>query len=250
MTDWYMDDEFWQRFGPLMFSESQFSEAAEQVSLIRQRLGLDRGAVLDLGCGPGRHALPLARAGLAVTAVDTSGHLLSQLAARAESERLDLETLQADMRTFQRSEAYEAVLLMWTSFGYFDDEQDHARVLDCAHASLKPGGRLLIDVVGLETLCRDLEPVHCTEYDDGRLLIERPVLVDAGARLENEWLLIDGDRVDRRTWSHRVWSASELTRLIEANGFEVASVDGDFDGSPYDLESDRLIVIARRLERG
>ncbi len=233
-----------------MFSESQFSEAAEQVPLIRQRLGLDRGSVLDLGCGPGRHALPLARSGLSVTAVDASGPLLDRLKASAEDEGLALEAVQADMRTFQRREAFDAVLLMWTSFGYFDDEQDHARVLDCAHASLKPGGRLLIDVVGLETLCRDLQPVHCTEYDDGRLLIERPVLVDAGTRLDNEWLLIDGDRVVRKTWSHRVWSASELTRLLEANGFEVAAVDGDFEGSPYDLDADRLIVIARRLERG
>ena len=170
MSDWYIDDEFWQRFGPLMFSEAQFSEAAEQVPAIRERLALDQGTVLDLGCGPGRHALPLARAGLDVTAVDTSEHLLASLEERAAVEGLKIEAIRADMRTFERAEAFDAVLLMWTSFGYFDAEADHGEVLDRIRASLKPGGRLLLDLVGLETLCRDLQPVHCTEYDDGRLL--------------------------------------------------------------------------------
>jgi 2-polyprenyl-3-methyl-5-hydroxy-6-metoxy-1,4-benzoquinol methylase len=86
MSDWYIDDEFWRRFGPLMFSEPQFSEAAEQVPRILERLDLKNGRVLDLGCGPGRHALPLARAGLAVTAVDTSAYLLGGLQTRADIE--------------------------------------------------------------------------------------------------------------------------------------------------------------------
>ena len=233
-----------------MFSEPQFTEAAEQVPRILDRLGLATGAVLDLGCGPGRHALPLARAGLAVTAVDTSAYLLGGLETRADLEGVAIETVQADMRTFERPAAFDAVLVMWTSFGYFDDEADHGRVLDRIHASLKPGGRLVLDLVGLETLVRDLQPVHCTEYDDGSLLIERPVLTDAGTRLDNEWLLIDGDRVHRRAWSHRVWSAGELQRLLAGHDFEIDAVDGDFDGTPYDLDSDRLIVIARRPAAG
>nr|WP_240955965.1 class I SAM-dependent methyltransferase [Wenzhouxiangella sp. XN79A] len=229
-----------------MFSEPQFTEAAEQVSRILERLGLDDGTVLDLGCGPGRHALPLARAGLAVTAVDTSAYLLGGLETRAGIEGVAVETVQADMRSFERPGAFDAVLVMWTSFGYFEAEDDHGRVLDRILASLKPGGRLLLDVVGLETLIRDLQPVHCTENDDGTLLIERPVLTEHATRLDNEWLLIDGDRVHRRAWSHRVWSAGELSRLLEAHGFAVEAVDGDFDGTPYGLDSDRLIVIARR----
>lgn len=229
-----------------MFSEAQFNEAAEQVPRLLARLGLERGTVLDLGCGPGRHALPLARAGLEVTAVDTSAYLLGGLETRADIEGVTVETVQADMRVFERPGAFDAVLLMWTSFGYFEDEADHGRVLDRVAASLKPGGRLLLDLVGLETLIRDLQPVHCTEYEDGRLLVERPVLTEANTRLENEWLLIDQDRVFRREWSHRVWSAGELTRLIEAHGLTVTAIDGDLDGTPYDLESDRLIVIAER----
>jgi len=247
MSDWYSNEEFWRTFGPLMFGKLQFNEAAAQVPGLITRLGLDPGSsVLDLGCGPGRHALPLARAGLDVTAVDTSAGLLDELRKQAATDELEIEVLQADMRDFSLAEAYDAVLVMWTSFGYFEDESEHAGVLQNIVQSLRPGGVLLLDLVGLETLCRTLEPVHLTEYDDGRLLIERPLLIEHNTRLENEWLLIDGEHVARASFSHRVWSAGEITGLIEAAGLELEAIDADLEHTPYDFEAERMLVIARR----
>jgi SAM-dependent methyltransferase len=246
MTHWYTDEAFWRTFGPLMFDEAQCSEAAAQVPRLLARLDLRRGAVLDLGCGPGRHALPLAAAGLDVTAVDTSPALIDALRERAAEAGVEVEAVVDDMRLFERPGAFDAVLVMWTSFGYFDDERDHRTVLDRARASLRPGGWLVLDLVGLETLCRTLQPVHLTEYDDGRLLIERPVLADHNTRLENEWILIDGERAHRRTWSHRVWSAGEIGRLVADAGFELDAIDADFERTPYDFEAERMIVFARR----
>ncbi len=246
-NDWHGDEDFWRTFGPLMFSEPQFNEASDQVPALMARLDLRAGnSVLDLGCGPGRHALPLARAGLAMVAVDSSANLLAELNRRAQSEALEIEMIEDDMRQFRRAQSFDAVLVMWTSFGYFEDERDHRRVLENIHAGLCPGGRLMLDLVGLETLCRTLQPVHLTEYDDGRLLIERPLLVECNTRLENEWLLIEGDRVSRASFSHRVWSAAEIACLLRSTGFEVESIDGDLDATPYDFESERMYVVARR----
>jgi len=246
MNDWYTDEAFWRTVGPLMFGNEQFSEAAAQVPALLERIDLEEGAVLDLGCGPGRHALPLARAGLDVTAIDTSQALLEQLRGRAAAEGLSLEICREDMREFARPDAFDAILVMWTSFGYFEDETDHDRVLAGIVESLKPGGVLVLDLLGLETLCRTLEPVHLTEYADGRLLVERPVLVDHNTRVENEWILIDGDRADRAMFSHRVWSAGEIARLVESAGLELDAIDGDLAGTPYDFESERMYVFARK----
>jgi len=246
MTDWYTDEDFWRKFGPLMFGEEQFSEAAEQVSALLARIELKAGAVLDLGCGPGRHALPLARAGLKVTAMDTSGYLLDDLRRRAGDERLEIDIRCEDMRDFSDAGPFDAVFVMWTSFGYFEDESDHDRVLDNIVDVLEPGGVLVLDLLGLETLCRTLEPVHLTENADGSLLIERPALVDHNTRLENEWILVRGDRADRAMFSHRVWSAGEIARLVEAAGLELEAIDGDLDGTPYDFESERMYVFARK----
>jgi SAM-dependent methyltransferase len=246
MSDWYSDENFWRKFGPLMFGDEQFSEAAGQVPALLARIGLETGALLDLGCGPGRHALPLARAGLEVTAVDTSQYLLDELRRRAADASLSLDVCRADMREFVRPAAFDAVLVMWTSFGYFEQENDHARVLNNIGQSLRPGGMLVLDLLGLETLCRTLEPVHLTEHADGSLLVERPVLVEHNTRLENEWILISGDQAERAMFSHRVWSAGEIARLVNAAGLKLEAIDGDLEATPYDFESDRMYVFARK----
>ena len=244
MSDWYTDEEFWRTFGSLMFEDSQFSEAAARLPDLLVLAGVAGGDALDLGCGPGRHALPLAGAGFRVRAVDTSAVLLAELQRRAAEAGVAVHTERADMRGFRRPDAFDLVLVMWTSFGYFEDEADHRRVLGNIHTSLRPGGRLVLDLVGLEYLCRNLEPVHLTEYEDGRVLVERPALTDNFTRLENEWLLIEGERVRRATFSHRVWSAGEMARLIDESGLKLVGIYGGLGGEDYDLDSERMIVIA------
>jgi SAM-dependent methyltransferase len=241
-NDWYLEEKFWRKFGPLMFNEETFAEAAGQVGALLELANIKPRSILDLGCGPGRHALPLATLGYPVTAVDTSAELLRQLNERKQS--LPIETIQADMREFVREQSFDLVLVMWTSFGYFEDEADHVRVLENIRQSLTDNGRVVLDLVGLEYLCRSLQPVHLTEYDDGRILVERPELTDDLTRLDNDWYLIEGDSVSRTHFSHRVWSAGEIRTLLSRCGFTQVSVYGSYDGEDYDLDSERLIVVA------
>ncbi len=243
-NDWYLNDEFWRNFGSLMFSEETFADAADQIDALLAILDGPPKQVLDLGCGPGRHALALATQGYPVTAVDTSASLLAQLEQRRGD--LPINIVAADMREFRRAGAFDLVLVMWTSFGYFDNEDDHGRVLDNICASLTNNGRLVLDLVGIEYLARHLQPVHLTDYEDGRLLIERPLLVDRMTRLENDWILVDGDQAHRTRISHRVWSAGEIQALLTHHGLVVVDIFGSYDGADYDIEAERLIVIARK----
>lgn len=241
-NDWYLKDDFWRNFGSLMFNEETFADAADQIDELLTVMDYRPEKVLDLGCGPGRHALALASQGYPVTAVDTSASLLAEL----DRQRGDfpIEIVNADMRDFTRAEAFDLVIVMWTSFGYFDDEADHGRVLDNIHASLSANGQLVLDLVGIEYLARNLQPVHLTDYEDGRLLIERPLLVERMTRLENDWILIDGDRAHRTRISHRVWSAGEIQALLALHGLETLGIYGSYDGADYDIDAERLIVIA------
>ena len=248
--NWYLENPFWQAFGEVMFDPAQFDAARDHLPDLIKLTGCPSGDVLDLGCGPGRYALPLAEAGFSVCALDTSDALLDQLKTHMQTldadTRARIEPVNADMRSFARPEAFDWVMVMWSTFGYFEDEADHGRVLDNVYQSLRANGKLVLDLVGLEYLCRTLEPVHLTEFEDGRLLIERPVLVDELTRLDNEWLLIDGDQVTRASFSHRVWSGGEMTRLLAQHGFRVVGVYGDYTGSTYDMESQRMLFVAER----
>ncbi len=244
--DWFEDDEFWRVFGDCMFTEAQFEAASEQWPQLLDLLDAKPQQILDLGAGPGRFALAMAEQGAAVTALDISPSLIKQGRLRAEAAGLSIEWVQQDMREHQQQDQYDLITSLWTSFGYFDARGDDQRLLERCLGNLRPGGQLLIDTTGKEYVCRHIQPVHLTEYDDGRILIERPMLTDRMRRYENEWLLIDGDRVDRAHWHHNLYTADELAQRVEQAGFADVQVYGSALGEAYDLYSERLIVVATR----
>lgn len=241
---WYEDDRLWNSFHDCLFHEDGFRQAAEQVDAIRRLTGVTAGAVLDMGCGPGRHAIPLARAGFSVTAVDLSELLLDRARERAGDESADIEWVRADMREFRRDGVFDLAVSMMTTFGYFEDPADDMRVLENLHHSLAEGGVLLMDMAGKEWLCRNVQPVHLREFEDGRLLVERPVLSDNMTWIQNEWILVDGDRAVRHEWGHRMYSGQELADRLFAAGFDEVSLHGGLGGSDYDMDAERLVAVA------
>ena len=231
-----------------MFREERFREAEAEIDDLLALTGVRTHTVLDLGCGPGRHAIPLAARGLQVTGVDLSRVLLEQAEQRASEAGVAVEWLRADMRQFSRPAAFDLVISMWTSFGYFEKPEDDLQVLRHCHQALRPGGALLLDVVGKEYVVRNIEPVHLTEYDNGDILIERPLLEAGMTRYSNEWLLIRGQRVDRAHWHHNLYSGQELADRLQTVGFGDLALYGNLDGAEYDLESNRLVVVAWKDE--
>jgi len=89
---WYEDERFWKETEVFQFSEKAWLAAKEQVEAIIKLLGLTPGMrVLDMPCGPGRHALEFARRGFQVTGVDLNPSFIAQAKERAEKEGLKLE---------------------------------------------------------------------------------------------------------------------------------------------------------------
>jgi len=250
---WYLNEQLWRDFYHCMFSPEDFQRAEDQTSAMLNLLGLMPQTVLDLGCGPGRHTLPLARSGCDVTAIDTSAFLLQRLREQLQQHKLDedddlsIHIEQADMRSFSSAQAFDLVVCLWSSFGYFDTPEDNQQVLQHSHDNLRQGGRLVIDVAGKETLLRELQPVHADEFEDGSLLITRPVLIDDMTRMDVEWLLLrSDDSVARTHFTHFIYSAAELRQMLVQAGFSAVQFYGDWDGSDYDLDVDRLIVVAEK----
>lgn len=243
-TIWHEDDLFWQTFGTEMFTTERLAAAAAETNQITELLKLQPGAkVLDLCCGVGRHSLELAKRGYKVKAVDRTASYLEQARKSAKAENLTVDFVQADMRRFCALEEFDAVVNMFTAFGYFEEPSDDKRVLLNAYASLKTGGKLLLELIGKEILARIFKPRDWHENNGSIFLRETEVAQDWSWIL-NRWMLLkNGERKEFR-FGHRVYSAVELSNLLRQCGFKKVEVYGSLDAGPYNHEAQRLVVVA------
>ncbi|MEK7310067.1 MAG: class I SAM-dependent methyltransferase [Planctomycetota bacterium] len=240
--DWYEQDVFWKTFEPYMFNE-KLERTPKEIDAIISLLELKRGAcVLDLCCGPGRHSLELARRGFRVTGVDRTAAYLQK--ARRKAKGLRIEFVRADMREFCRPKAFNAVINMFTSFGYFKDQVDDYKVAKNVYESLKPGGVFMLELMGKEILSRIFQERDWHEEKDGTILLQERKLNDSWGWTDNKWIIIKGAKRIESNVSHRLYSAVELRRLLTDCGFRKVKAYGSLEGVPYDHKAQRLVVIA------
>ncbi|MFI6088263.1 class I SAM-dependent methyltransferase [Streptomyces sp. NPDC051218] len=238
---WYEDEGFWSDFSETMFSERRREETADTVAR-SPLLGFPAGSrVLDLCCGPGLYLEPLVRRGYTVTGVDLSAELLKRARAGCDDAGVDVRLIQADMLTHVEPDTYDVVLNVFTSFGYFDDPQDNVQVLRNAHASLVPGGQLLIDVMGKEVLAGWIGRPQLVELD-GAYVVQRDTVLDSWTRLRTDWTLVRDGVAREASLTSFLYSAAELRGLFEDAGFTGVECFGGFDAEPYDHHARRLIV--------
>jgi SAM-dependent methyltransferase len=239
MAEWFADESFWETSHPFMFPASSFERAVKEADHIRALTKTDSGALLDLACGPGRHAVPFARAGFRVTGVDRSSFLL----AKARTHE-GIEWIESDMRELVRPRAFDLAICLFTSFGFFETDGDNRRVLANARESLVPGGRFVLDVVGKETLARIFEPTGSTKLDGVGTVFMRRRFMDSYTKLENEWTFVSEHGASKTfTLRHWVYSAHELDLMLRDAGFDQVEIYGDFEGHPYDRAASRLVVV-------
>ncbi|MFH1842297.1 MAG: class I SAM-dependent methyltransferase [bacterium] len=244
--DWFENDEFWTDLYPYLYPPERLKNADNEVEQILSLVNRPIGSALDLCCGPGRHSLALAKHGIRVTAVDRTEYYLEKARKTAQDERLNIEFVHDDMREFVRPEAYDLALNMFTSFGYFESDEDDFQALQNLYLNLCPHGALVMDMVGKEWLAANFQETSANDLDDGSLLIERHEVFDEWRRIRNEWILIRKGQVKSFVFDHRVYSGAELKDRLIAAGFRDVRLYGDLEGTEYGYGSDRLVAVAHK----
>lgn len=244
--EWFESEDFWRDFYAYMFSPDRFAAAKEEVSQIIALTQCSEGKLLDLCCGPGRHSVEFAQHGFTVTGVDRSAFLLDRAREHASQTGAAVEWVQEDMRRFVRPAQFDLICNLFTSFGYFETEQDDLLVLRNLYESLKKGGVLIIDVIGKERLARVFVSEKCFDLADGSLLLQRPQIRDDFCRVRTEWILIKDGHTRTTTFEHNLYSGRELKDRLLSSGFSQVQLFGSFPGAPYDLNALRLIAVARK----
>ncbi len=249
MTEQHWYQEFFGKTYLKLYAP-RFSAAAteRQVDFIVRELELTSGMrLLDLCCGQGRHVVPLAQRGMHVVGQDLSGALLAAAKRSASAAGVSPEFVERDMREIDWTGEFDAVINVFTAFGYFEDDSENQRVLDGVAKALKGGGRFLIDVVNYAWLMQHWRTHGWNRADDGTLELEtcRIDWRTGMNEVDHEIVYPDGHR-HTITNRLRLFASHELVAWIERAGLCVLKLLGSWGGQPYGREAPRLIVVAQK----
>jgi SAM-dependent methyltransferase len=237
--------EFFDCFAPQYMNEVFTGDSVREVEFLLELLELPAGAsILDIGCGTGRHAVELAKAGYPVTGLDISAGMLREAQAAADRAGVDLELVQADATSFDLGRGFDAaVCLCEGSLGLLgnDDPYEHdAAVLGRAFAALRPGAPFVLTLLNGLRMIRDATPeqVERGAFDPGTLteMFEMEVPAEEGPR--------------SLPIRQRGYVPSELVLLGRGAGFVVEHVWGGTAGNwgrrPVELDEMEIMAVLRR----
>lgn len=236
-------DWFEQWFGEdylHIYQHRDEKEAEHAVELIAANLaGRQIRSVLDLGCGAGRHTKVLFERGWTV-GLDLSMALLK--VARRESPGAPF--VRADMRELPfADDSFDLVVNLFTSFGYFEDDREHARVLSRVCAVTRHGGTFVIDFLNAAQVRRELVP-----YDErvkNGITIEQTRTISQDDRFVEKRIRLRG-RGKEYIERVRLLSEADLERMLSVAGFDVSKRFGDYGGASWSEDSPRTILFASR----
>ncbi len=239
MTEWFeqwFGEEYLQ-----LYPHRDAEDAARMVALIDRWTSLEGCRVLDLACGPGRHAEQLMTLGARIVGFDLSMPLLRRAHARI-SPRIDL--VRGDMRHLPFANAsFDAVVNLFTSFGYFLDDAQHGRVLDNVAAALRPRGAFVLDYLNADHVRGHLIPHEERELGSRRVATERRISEDGRFVIKEIHLMDEGRSFLERV---RLFSPADLANLLSRAGFDVEECYGDYAGQPLSDGAPRAIFFAHR----
>jgi SAM-dependent methyltransferase len=221
---------------------------AREVDFIEDSLGIERGgAVLDLGCGTGRHAIELARRGYEVVGFDLALAMLARAGDEAQEREAKLTFVQGDMREMTFEEQFDGVYCWNTTFGYFEEDKN-AAVIDRVHRSLRAGGLFLLDVANRDFLIRQSPSLAWFEGDGCVCMDEMSVDFITSRMKVKRTMMLDDGRSREIEYSMRVYSLHELGKILHEHGFKVTEVSGRLatPGVYFGNESPRTIILAEK----
>lgn len=242
--------EWWRKYFSsdyLKLYKHDKSASSREAQAIIRMLQLQPGQrVMDLACGFGRHSIVLAEKGFSVTGYDLSDSFLNKARELADSLAVGLDLKQGDMREIPFEEEFDAIINMFTAFGFFDNEEEDLKVLRGVHKALKPGGQFLMDIINREYALSKTLARRWTR-ENGMYMLEERFFDYFRSRLELiNMLILPSGEIKEATYSIRLYTLTEMLDLFNKAGLVLTDVYGDFDGALYNAESPRMILVATK----
>jgi len=223
-------------------------EARTFINLIQRNSGLKPGdKILDVCCGPGRHSIEFARRGYSVHGIDISAYLIKKAIQSLETEKEKIPDVCfeiADMRNFNYNNSFDAVVNIFSSFGYFENDIENFIVFDNIRLSLKKHGILVFDFLNESYLRKNLVPLSKSKVKGITVIQKRRIY--GGFVFKHIYI----DKIKREpdfTERIRLYDNNKLTGKIQEHGFKIFGLYGDYYGNKFlKNKSERIVIFAEK----
>lgn len=244
MEDWFFDF-FDENYLEIYLKKQKEDLTLKQVEFIIKELSLKKDfKVLDLGCGIGRHIIELGKRGIIGVGIDFNENFI-EIANRLKGDLSNVEFIKMDMRKIEYNEEFDGVISMWTSFGYFSDEEN-LDLLKRVNKALKKGKRFLLDIENIFYMLKNL-PKERWEKEDDYYILERNELNILNSRLKTERVIIRKDAIKSYIRIYRIFTLKEIEEYMKFANLKIIKIFGGYEFEEYSNQSKRLIVISEKL---
>jgi SAM-dependent methyltransferase len=237
MSEWF-EEWFGEEYLQL-YPHRDDAEAERAVGLVAEATGMRPGwRVLDVASGAGRHARAFRALGARCVGVDLSATLL-----RIARDETDAPLVRADMRALPiRPRSMDLTVNLFTSFGYFDRDEEHASALAEMVETVRPGGWFVMDFLNPDVVRRRLVPHELVPYDGAHVRVTRAVSGD-GRYVSKTIETPAGRSFTERV---RLFGADEIGAMLSHASVAVRRRFGDYDAAPHTAHSPRTIMVGQR----
>jgi SAM-dependent methyltransferase len=235
VTEWF-EEWFGEKYLEL-YPHRDEAEAARAVELIIGTVRFEAGwRVLDVACGAGRHARAFRSAGARCFGLDLSATLL-----RIAQRVTDAPLIRADMRYLPvRPRSMDLTVNLFTSFGYFENDAEHASALREMVSTLRPGGWFVLDFLNAAAVRRRLVPKEMLHVGGVEVRVGRSVSADG--RYVCKSIESEGQQFVERV---RLFGIEEITSMLLDAGITLRHRFGDYQGAPLSETSPRTILLGQ-----
>ncbi|MDP5272644.1 class I SAM-dependent methyltransferase [Chengkuizengella axinellae] len=241
MQNWY-EKSFSEDY-LLVYKHRDLKNAYEEVKNMIGWLQLSKNSsVFDLCCGMGRHSLALSDFGYYVTGMDLSEVLLHE--AKKLDKNKKVTWLHGDMRDIPTDQSFDAVVNLFTSFAYFESDDENSKVLTEVNRILNPKGKFIIDFLNSNVVKEQLVP-YSERFTEG-MKIEEYRSIEEGF-VQKRIVIKDGNQ--ERTYLEKVklYDLPSFENMISLANLQLDSVYGNYDQSTFEENSSpRLILVGHK----
>lgn len=245
--EWFKD-WFSSKFYLEIYRHRNDEDARNLINLIQRNVHINTDdKVLDICCGAGRHSLELARRGFHVTGFDLSKFLISEAVKsykNSPEKNLKVKFLIKDMRYFNFKGEFDMAVNVFTSFGYFDDDNENFKVIKNASDSVRKKGYFIFDYINADNLRKNVVPLSRNKYGNLYITQRREI---KGDFVVKKIKISSGKKNFEYEEKLKLYDYNTMKKVFEQHGLKAYSLFGDYYGNKYSKNnSQRMILFAQK----